>query len=205
MNSSDREHPEQLLRLARVEPGEALGPLLEMYRGYLEILARVQIGRRLQGKVGASDVVQETFLEADRHFAQFRGTTEAEWVSWLRQILAGRMGKLVRHYVGTQRRDVRLERELALDLDQSSSALVNLLPARQISPSGAAGRREQDVLLAQTLDRLPPDYRNVLILRHLEELSFPEIARRMERSLDSVKNLWARALARLRDQLGGDE
>src|SRR5262245_15723438 len=111
--------PEKLLCLARMEESQALGQLLELYRGYLALLARLQIGRRLQGKVDASDVVQETFLEAYRHFPQFRGTTEAELVSWLRQILAARLAKLVRRYLGTRRRDVRMERELVAELDQS--------------------------------------------------------------------------------------
>jgi len=63
-------------------------------------------------------------------------------------------------------------------------------------------RREQALRLADALDRLPHDFREVLILRHLEELRFPEVARRMGRSLDSVKNLWTRALAKLRHTLG---
>src|SRR5215813_6179929 len=81
--------PETYLCLARMGQGEALGQLLELYRGYLALLARLQIGRRLQGKVDAADLVQDTFLEAHRHFAQFRGTAEAELVEWLRQIMAG--------------------------------------------------------------------------------------------------------------------
>src|SRR6266850_5617971 len=105
--------PEQLLGLARAGSGPALGQLLELYRSYLAILARLQIGRRLQGKVDAADLVQETFLAAHAGFAEFRGTTEAELVAWLRQILASRLAKLVRYYYGTQGRDVRLERELA--------------------------------------------------------------------------------------------
>jgi RNA polymerase sigma-70 factor (ECF subfamily) len=69
--------PEQLLREARAGDGATLGQLLELYRQYLGLLARVQIGQRLQGKVDASDLVQETFLEAHRHFARFRGASEA--------------------------------------------------------------------------------------------------------------------------------
>jgi RNA polymerase sigma-70 factor (ECF subfamily) len=194
--------PEQLLCLARMEDSQALGDLLELYRGYLGLLARLQVGRRLQGKVDASDVVQETFLEAYRHFPQFQGTTEAELVSWLRQILAARLAKLVRRYLGTRSRDVRMERELEVELDQSSQVLDRGLVAPFSSPSQEAARREQAVLLAEALQQLPEDYREVLILRHLEGLHFPELARRMNRSLDSVKNLWTRALARLRDLLG---
>ena len=72
----------------------------------------------------------------------------------------------------------------------------------QSSPSQQAARREEAVRLADVLCQLPEDYRDVLVLRHLEGLSFPDVAQRMGRSLDSVKNLWARALARLRDSLG---
>src|SRR5271166_149575 len=115
MSSAAGPDPEQLLGLARAGDGPALGQLLELYRGYLALLARLQIGRRLQGKVDAADLVQDTFLEAHRHFAQFRGTSEAELVCWLRQILAGLLANLLRRYLGTRRRDVRLERQLADD------------------------------------------------------------------------------------------
>jgi RNA polymerase sigma-70 factor (ECF subfamily) len=194
--------PEHLLRLAQAGEEDALGSLLEQYRSYLALLARVQISRRLQGKVDAADLVQETFLEAHRGFARFQGTTEKELVSWLRQILAANLADLVRRYVVARRRDVRLERELMVDLDHSSQVLGESLMSRHSSPSQQAARREQAVLLAEALGRLPEHYREVLILHHLEELSFPEVGRRLGRSLDSVKNVWARALARLRRCLG---
>ena len=176
--------------------------LLEMYRRYLALLARVQIGKRLQGKVDASDVVQETFLEAHRSFGRFRGGSEGEFVRWLRQILAGNLTDVLRRFLATKGRDVRLEREIADSLDQSSALLDRGLVAPQSSPSHQAARREQSVLLADALGRLPEDYREVLVLRHLEGLTFPEVAARMGRSLDSVEKLWMRGLARLRQILG---
>jgi RNA polymerase sigma-70 factor (ECF subfamily) len=194
---------EQLLRRVRAGEAPALGQLLEKYRRYLALLARLQIGRWLQSKVDAADLVQETFLEAHRDFPQFQGTTEAEWVNWLRQLLATNLADLVRRYRGSQRRDVRLERQLAAELDQSSRVLDGALVAKESSPSQHAARHEQAVLLAEMLDRLPEAYREVLILHQLQDLSFPEVARRMGRSVDSVKNLWLRALARLRRLLGG--
>lgn len=203
MSSVTEPNVEQLLALARDGDCAALGQLLELYRGYLSLLARLQIGRRLQGKVDAADLVQDTFLEAHRHFAQFRGSVEAELVSWLRQILAGLLANLVRKYCGTQRRDLRLERELAEELDQSSRTLDRSLAAPHSTPSQRVMRREQAVLLANALERLSDDYREVIILRHLEGLSFAEVSQRMGRSVDSVKNLWARALAQLRRSLGG--
>jgi RNA polymerase sigma-70 factor (ECF subfamily) len=194
---------DELLCLAQAGNNAALGQLLEQYRNYLALLARLQIGRRLQGKVDAADLVQETFLKAHRDFSQFRGASEGEWVGWLRQILALTLAQVVRHYCGTRRRDVRLERDLAHELDESSRLLDRGLLAPSISPSGQASRGEQAVLLADALGELPEAYREVIILSHLEGLSFPEVARRMGRTLNSVKNLWARALARLRRSLGG--
>src|SRR5262249_40037459 len=112
---------------------------------------------------------------------------------------------LLRRYLGAQCRNVRLERELANELDLSSHYLGQALAAPGSSPSQRVARREQAVLLAEAIERLPETYREVIILSHLEGLSFPEIARRLGRSLDSVKNLWARALARLRRSVGDSQ
>jgi RNA polymerase sigma-70 factor (ECF subfamily) len=195
--------PQELIRLARAGNEHTLGRLLELYRNYLSLAARVQISRRLQSKVDPADLVQETFLKAHRHFAQFRGTTEAELVAWLRQILAFNVANLVRHFYRTRGRDVRLERELVDDLERSSQAWGQGLIAEQSSPSQGAARREQAVLLADALGKLPAGYAEVIVLRHLEGLPFAEVARRMGRSVDSVEKLWVRALAQLRRLLGG--
>jgi RNA polymerase sigma-70 factor (ECF subfamily) len=197
--------PEQLLQEARGGDAATLGRLLELYRRYLALLARVQIGQRLQGKVDASDLVQETFLEAHRNFARFRGSSEPELVRWLRQILAANLADLLRRYLGTQGRDVRLEREIEDAFDRSSVLLDRGLVAPQSSPSQQAMRREQAVLLADALAQLPEDYREVLVLRHLEGLSFPEVARQMGRTIASVEKLWMRGLARLRQIISWDE
>src|SRR5262249_10200226 len=114
-----------------------------------------------------------------------------------------RLANTVRHFLGTRQRDVRLERDLANELDQSSRVLEKALMAPQSTPSQRAVRREQAVLLADALERLPADYREVIVLRHLQELSFAEVAARMDRSEDAVKKLWTRALTKLRGSLGG--
>src|SRR6185369_14632067 len=115
----------------------------------------------LQGKIDAADLVQETFLEAHRNVPRFRGEGEGQLIAWLRQILATKLAELFRHYLGTQGRDVRLEREIAADFDQSSVLLDRGLVAPQSSPSQQAARREQGVLLADALAELPEDYREV--------------------------------------------
>jgi RNA polymerase sigma-70 factor (ECF subfamily) len=196
---------EGLLALARQGEQPALGRLLESYRDYMTILARIQLGRRLQAKVDPGDVVQEAFVHAVRDFAQFRGGTVRELAGWLRQILAARLADLLRRYCATQGRDVRLEQSLQVELDQSSQLLDRALVTPISSPSEQAAEREQETWLAQALERLPADYREVLILHDLEECDFPEVARRMGRSVEAVKKLWARALARLRKAVGGSE
>jgi RNA polymerase sigma-70 factor (ECF subfamily) len=176
-----------------------------LHRTSLILAARFQIGRRLQGKVDASDIVQEAFLGACRDFRSFRGSTEKEFAGWLRGILASLLANLIRHYQGTQSRDVRLERQLVLELDRSSAILDRGLVAAQSSPSQHATRRERSALLREALGRLPREYRELLTLRHLEGLTFPEVAQRMGKTVDSAKKLWPRALASLRRALKGIE
>jgi RNA polymerase sigma-70 factor (ECF subfamily) len=191
----------ELLRRARAGDDDARGRLLQAYRSYLTLLARLQLGRDLRGKVDPSDLVQEAFLEAHRDFAQFQGQTEAELLAWLRRVLATSLADQVRRYRGTRRRDPRLERQLAAALDQSSQALERGLMAADSSPSARAERREESLRLAEALERLPADYRDVLLLRHFQGLTFPAIARRLDKTLDGVKNVWLRGLARLRRTL----
>src|SRR5947208_10107668 len=195
-------NPEQAILQPKTADDAALGPLLELYRNYLRLLARIEVGRRLQGKLDASDIVQDTFLEAHKNFVRFQGTEEPQFVCWLKQILAAKVANLVRHYFGTQGRDIRLEQQLAAGIDQSSHMLGHELVASLTSPSENAVEREQGVLLADALERLPPDYRDVIVLRHLEGLTFPEVAERMARTQDSVEKLWLRGLARLRQEFG---
>jgi len=198
MNGISGPEWEQCVRQARRGDERALGRLLEQYRAYLLFLARFQISQRLNGKVDASDIVQETFCEAGRDFGQFLGHSEDELTAWLRRILARNLADQARRFHGTQCRDVRLERRLADALDASSVALDRGLLARESSPSDKAARREQAVLVANALARLPAHYQEVLVLRHLKDLSCAEIARRQDKTVDSVKCLWARALAKLR-------
>lgn len=198
---------ERLIEQARAGDSSTLGRLLEERRDYLRLLAQVAIGRRLQGKVDASDVVQEAFMDAHRQFANFRGTAEPQFAQWLREILAGTLANQARRYIGVQGRDARLERSLEDDLNQSSAACARIpVPVDPHStPSQQAARAEQSLLVAQAIGRLAEDYRTVIVLRHLEGLTFPQIAERMGRSVDSVEKLWLRGLAKLRRSFGGED
>jgi RNA polymerase sigma-70 factor (ECF subfamily) len=192
----------RLLQAARHGDEEALGQLLDAYRNYLRMLARLEVGRRLQAKFDASDLIQETFLQAHRAFDDFRGASEADLLLWLRRILASQLSNLIRHYTRTKRRDVKLERALDQNLNRSSQALRHVIAISQTSPSQQVVRREHAVLLADAMERLPEDYREVIVLRHLQGLKFPEVAQSMNRSEGSVKKLWARAIAALRGEMG---
>lgn len=201
MSLSDSGNRQDLLEHALRGDERSLGRLLESHRPYLMLLARLEIGRHLRGKVDPADVVQDAFLEASRSFARFRGGSEPEFAAWLRQILASTLSHLIRRYLGTEARDLKLERSLGHELDQSSRAIDRGLVAMQSSPSQRASRREQALLLADALEQLPDDYREVIVLRHLEGLTFPLVAERMDRSLASVEKLWARAVVRLKAAL----
>jgi RNA polymerase sigma-70 factor (ECF subfamily) len=187
---------------ARAGDPVAVERLCVRYRPWLRLLARHQLAGRLGGKLDASDVAQQALLEACRALPGFRGSTEAELIGWLRAILAGVLGDAFRHYHGTQARDLAREVSLDKELDASSRRLGQLLADSGPSPSNAADRNEQGVLLAGALSRLPEDYREVIALRNLEGLSHEEVAARMGRAVGAVRMLWLRALSRLRRELG---
>ena len=195
--------PEQLLARTRRERGEPLGALLELYRNYLQLLARTQIDLHLQGRVDPSDLVQETMLEAYRDFGQFRGTREGELLAWLRRILVHNLARQVEKNLGTRKRDARRQVSLhrVAELERSSAAVDAALVSQGTSATGRAQRREQAAILADTLARLKPDHREVIVLRNLEGLSFEEVARRMGRTAGAVRMLWLRALDRLKHLL----
>jgi RNA polymerase sigma-70 factor (ECF subfamily) len=198
---SDPATVDPVIELAKGGDSRALGSLLEGHRAYLRMLASMQIGRRLRSKVDADDLLQEVYLRAHRAIARFRGTTGEEFLSWLRGILAHVLADQIRRYHGTGQRDPRLERALEFEFERSSERFVRALAAATSSPGRRVVRHEQAVRLAAAMERLPPFSREVLLLRHFQELSFPEIASRMGRTMDGVKNLWIRALARLRREL----
>jgi RNA polymerase sigma-70 factor (ECF subfamily) len=183
-------------RARREEPG-ALGRLLDLYRNYLRLLARTGLDASLQGKADPSDLVQEALLKASLHFCQFRGATDAELAGWLRQILARCLTDFVRRYLAAGR---RADREQSLDqlLNRSSEAMEQVLATDSTSPSGSAERRDRGVVLSDALATLGKDQREVIVLHHLEGLSWDEVAQLMGRSASAVQKLWTRALKQLR-------
>jgi RNA polymerase sigma-70 factor (ECF subfamily) len=187
-----------LLLIAKKGERQAVGQLLEHFRSYLKLIASHEIGSKLGAKLDASDVVQDTFLDAHRYFENFQGESVTQFTAWLRAVMAGVMANTMRRYLGTKARDIRLEKQLAADLDNSAAMLSELLVASISSPSQNIMRDEQTLQLAQALSNLSSDYQSVLTLRHIEGLTFPQIATRLNRSVDSVEKLWLRAIVQLR-------
>jgi RNA polymerase sigma-70 factor (ECF subfamily) len=194
--------PEQLLGRAKAGDPAARGELLGLYLNYLRVLARTQIDAGLRVRLDASDLAQETLMEAFRDFRAFAGTTERELIAWLRRILVRNLADQVKHHKA-QARDWQRQESLEALLDRSSLAVQEALAAGVSTPSAHAARREQAVLLADALSRLPADYGEVIVLRNLRQFKFEDIAARMGRSPGAVRMLWARALERLGQEMGG--
>lgn len=188
-----------LLLKARTESGEALGRLFEACRGYLLSVARQELAGSLRAKVDAADLVQETFIEATRDFASFRGETTPQLLGWLRRILRHNISDLTRHYGCLCR---CLSQEVPL-LDHQSIAASRehefLAVGGPICEQLIA--QEQRRALDEALQRLPISYRRVLQLRFGERCSFEEIGSVMQRSPEATRKLVCRAVQRLRQEM----
>ena len=174
---------------------------LAQYHAWLRLMARLQVNERWDRKFDASDIVQQTLLEAWKGESQFRGDSSGERIAWLRTILGRVISREVRHYDGTLKRDPGRELSLQNSLSQSSIMLANMLASDTASPSVHADDREQQTIIAEVLEALPDDYRQVIILRNLEGLSHAEVAVELDRSESAVRMLWLRALKQLRAEV----
>lgn len=185
-----------------MNPSRAEDPLLELgqYREYLKVIAELQWNPRWNAKEGASDIVQQTMLEAHRDMPQFRGKTDAELKAWLRVILTRNLLSVHRRY-NTQKRAT--DRELVLDnrIEQSSNALCHQLEADQTSPSMAVVKREQSELVANALLNLLEDERTSVVLKHFHDWTVAEIACHLTKTEASVAGLLRRGLKKLREEL----
>jgi len=173
-------------------------PNLNQYRGYLRALAQIELGRRLQGKVDPSDIVQQSLLEAHQDLAALKGKTEGELVAWLRTILTRNLLNTARDFTA-QRRDVRRERSLAQQVEDSSVRLDKFLASDQTSPSQRVSRGEEAERLAIALAALPEDQRAAVILKHFHDWSVAQIAEHLDRSTLAVGGLLKRGLKKLRE------
>ena len=156
------------------QPGDQ-DPAVESFRAYLLLLARMQLGDRLRGKLDASDVVQQTLLDAHRQRQQFRGHSAAEMAAWLRRMLACNLADAERA-LHRDRRNVARERSLEASLEESSGCLEAWLAAEQSSPSQQAVRGEELARLADALASLPEAQRDALVSHYWQGRTLAEVA-----------------------------
>jgi RNA polymerase sigma-70 factor (ECF subfamily) len=187
------------LAAARAGSTDALGQALEGCRAYLLLIAHQELDPALRGKAGASDLVQETLADAVHDFERFEGTSADELRRWLRRLLLNNLVSFIRRYRDADKRD--LAREVPLDTETQSDPERGLASTAP-SPSKRAMRQEQARAIQQALARLPEEYRQVLLLRFQEDLSFEEIGQRLQLSPNAARKRWARALKRLQQESG---
>lgn len=190
-----------LLVAARQGDRAALGRLFDAARQQLLDAASRGLPQAIRGRVGPSDIVQETAIDMQRDFARFSGSTAEELFAWLRSILNHNLIDAVRHHELAEKRT--LQRELRLG-DSSLAHGTQALANASHPPDASAIRKEDAADLHRTLARLPEDYRTVIWLRYWRGMSFDEIAVQMVRSKAAVRKLWHRAIQQLNAELQAD-
>ena len=193
----------QLVIASKEGDNEALGRLLEQYRGYLLMLAHRYLSERLRRRVDPSDIVQLTYLEAKRDLSSFRGNTPAEFSGWLRGMLKNNVATAVTRHVTTQKRSIKREVTANPKDDKGSGegAWIQQLPGSTTSPSGVAIRAEAVVALFEALHHLPETQAEAIRLRYMEGLPLAEIVERMGKSETAVAGLLKQGLRKLRTVL----
>jgi RNA polymerase sigma-70 factor (ECF subfamily) len=189
---------EAAMAAARQGSLAALGRLFDGCRNYLLLVANRGLGESIQAKIGASDLVQETLLQAQEIFERFRGSSRKELLAWLAQTLEFKHAQTVRRYVKAEMRDVG--RELPIEII-GFSLVDDKRRSTAPSPESAVRRIEKLEQFKAALERLPEDYRLVIELRGLQQKPFSELADEMQRSIGAVRKIWIRAVQRLGDEL----
>jgi len=182
-----------------MDPAE-FGPALERCRSYLHLLARLNQNPRLRSKLDASDLVQQTMLQAHQALGQFRGRGEPELRAWLRQILARNLAHAERDF-SRDKRDVAKERSIEVSLDDSSVRIDNWLIAQESSPSQKVEREELMARLADALAELPDAQQEAVVLHYWQDWTVAAIAEHLGRSPAAVAGSLKRGLQQLRGKL----
>ena len=202
---SDDSQTELLLDRAAQGEDSAIEHLLTLHRSRLRRMVAVRIDPRLAARVDPSDVVQEAALEAVRKLPAYLKSRACPFYPWIRQIAWEKLIQLHRRHVEAQCRSVRREVSWDMNLpDESIHQLADVLVARQSSPSRRVVRREVRQRVGRSLEQLAATDREVLVLRHLEQLSLGEVSDVLGISLAATQSRYRRALERLHSRLGDD-
>ncbi len=202
---SDNQRDNDLL--ARLEAGDerVVNELFTRYRERLRQMVRLRLDRRLQGRIDASDVLQEAYLEVARRAREYVARPTMPPFLWMRFLTAQKLLELHRHHLGARMRDAAQELSLChrATPQASSVSLAEMLLGRLTSPTLAARRAEMQQKLQEVINSLDPLDREVVALRHFEELSNSEVAQVLGLSKTAASNRYIRALARLKEMLEG--
>lgn len=193
--------------LARAKAGDAaaMGELFNRYRDRLRRLVRLRLDRRMVGRIDASDVLQDAYLDMARRFGEFAAAPGVPFYLWLRGLAGQRLIDLHRHHLGAQMRDAGQEVSLyrgALP-SASSASLAQQLMAGLTSPTQAAVRAEMQVRLQEALNSMAAIDREIVVLRHFEELSNAEAATVLGLEPAAASKRYIRAIRRLKEILAG--
>jgi RNA polymerase sigma-70 factor (ECF subfamily) len=203
--TDDSSETNRLLRQAADGDQQGFGALLTRHQARLRRMIAFRLDSRLQGRVDPDDVLQEVFLAASRGLADYLRRPGLPFFLWLRGIAGNKLLELHRHHLGTPMRDAR--REVSLHRGPmpgaTSAALAARLLGRQTRPSEAAARAETKLRLQEALNGMDPTDREILALRHVEQLTGAEAARELGIQERAAAKRYLRALKRLRDVLAG--
>jgi RNA polymerase sigma-70 factor (ECF subfamily) len=191
------------LRRAAAGDEEALRTLFEAHRDRLKRMVRLRLSPRLTGRVDDSDILQEAFVEAARQLPEYAREPGLPPFLWLRHLTALKLAEVHRRHLGTQRRDAGREVTLhrgGLPVADSASLAAQLLGSLT-GPSQAAIKAETRLLVQEALNGMDPIDREVLALKHFEQLSTAEIAQVLGLSKAGAGSRYLRAIKRLREVL----
>lgn len=168
--------------------------LLEEYRAYLQVIAVAELPEAIRGKIAASDIVQETILKGFENHNTFQGTTREELAKWLKAILVNQLANSLKAFRAKKR---QLSREVSAD--------SSLVCKQQLTPLSSIIAAERNGTVESAVSKLSDEYRESILLRHRDNLTFAEIGKRMGKSEDAARKMWARAVKLLQKELQHDE
>jgi RNA polymerase sigma-70 factor (ECF subfamily) len=202
-SEGDWANAETAKRLAAARGGSraAMGELFETCRNYLLLVANISVGDDLRARVAASDLVQDTFLEAGEIFERFTGGSTEELLRWLSRILENKLGNAVKRHLRAAKRDASREVRLGGDAWILDGFTDELCPA----PGDQLADHEEEVRIHAVVLELPLDYRRVIDLRVNQALSYAQVGEAMNRTGDAARKLFVRAIDDLRSRMRADD
>lgn len=197
--SGDAHHVDALVERLRGGDREALGELFSLHRDRLKRMVEVRLDKRLRGRVSGSDVLQEAYIDAAKRVDHYLGREDMPFYIWLRMITGQRLVEVHREHLGAQRRDAGRETSINASAGPAASSVVlaDRLAGHLTSPSHGAVRNETAARLNEMLDGMDELDREVLVLRHFEELGNNEVARILDIDKHAASKRYVRALKRL--------